>query len=377
MLPVDLVAPAGSSLKQALKDVIYSNPYAHSIFQVCVYCYGFLLGTFQALYLGPLGAIKRSADFCAIYAVVALCYFLYEFPTGRNWRQLTNYFLPREIWSKRSFRLDIYWTMLTFTPITALITKVLASLFFLAYVPTVVNALSLSNLTSLSFIRSTLENSAHHDLFVFLIALISFDFASYWTHRFTHTYEFLWQFHKVHHYSEQLNYFAVERMHPVDSFLSFSCNNAFMALVLSIFFPVTDSIFNGAGAFSSTGGVLAMVFIVLNFINRLNHSHFPVSFGSIVNKIVVSPSFHLLHHSKLVVNKNFGSTLSIWDTLFRTSVLPGQISPEVDHRNFLGVDGMGDDYFENIAQWLYKPFVDAFNLVRSKVQKNKAEVNLP
>ena len=51
----------------------------------------------------------------------------------------------------------------------------------------------------------------------------------------------------------------------------------------------------------------------------LQHSHVPLHFG-LLDRIVYSPSLHQVHHSSKPQHwdRNFGSCLSVWDSLFGT-----------------------------------------------------------
>jgi sterol desaturase/sphingolipid hydroxylase (fatty acid hydroxylase superfamily) len=47
----------------------------------------------------------------------------------------------------------------------------------------------------------------------------------YWAHRLQHRVEFLWQFHKVHHSAEHLDWLAAHREHPLDTVYTVSIIN--------------------------------------------------------------------------------------------------------------------------------------------------------
>ena len=56
-------------------------------------------------------------------------------------------------------------------------------------------------------------------------AIVLGDLAVYWFHRASHASDFLWRFHAVHHSSEQLDFLAAHREHPVDGLLTQLCQN--------------------------------------------------------------------------------------------------------------------------------------------------------
>src|SRR5437667_5203769 len=49
-----------------------------------------------------------------------------------------------------------------------------------------------------------------------LEAMLVTDVTAYWMHRALHAIPLLWRFHRVHHSSEQLDWLASMRVHPVD-----------------------------------------------------------------------------------------------------------------------------------------------------------------
>lgn len=51
----------------------------------------------------------------------------------------------------------------------------------------------------------------------FLEVIVLSDFTIYWAHRLQHQVGFLWQFHKVHHSAEHLDWLAAHREHPLDT----------------------------------------------------------------------------------------------------------------------------------------------------------------
>lgn len=48
------------------------------------------------------------------------------------------------------------------------------------------------------------------------MALVAGDVCMYWGHRLQHRWDWLWRFHAVHHTTEQLDFVAAHREHPVD-----------------------------------------------------------------------------------------------------------------------------------------------------------------
>jgi len=313
----------------------------------------------------------NTGFFVAFYIFVALVYGFYEFGKNLTVRKYFGYLLPKEIYEKRSFRLDLYWELFIIFKIPSIVSKLLSTVFLLHYVPIVLNYLLLDQIGFFRDVHAWTQNFAYKGPLLFFIAFVSFDFGSYWAHRISHESPLLWQFHKVHHYGEQVNYFAGGRTHPIDGFLSFTFSVLCMAIALSFFIPLDDKIFAGFGSYVTADDWYYLLIFLPSFINRLNHSHFPITFGKWIDRLFVSPTFHLMHHSKIVMNKNYGGFFSLWDFIYGTAVTRHNFDKDVDHRQSLGVSSMGDDYYKNMIEWIFKPFGDAYAIVRSRVLKTQ------
>jgi sterol desaturase/sphingolipid hydroxylase (fatty acid hydroxylase superfamily) len=63
---------------------------------------------------------------------------------------------------------------------------------------------------------------------------------------------------------------------------------------------------------------------VLLMMDFVRHTHFKLSYGRWLNAVLLCPHYHQLHHSvaRKHWDKNFGLTLSIWDRVFGTLVIP-------------------------------------------------------
>lgn len=136
------------------------------------------------------------------------------------------------------------------------------------------------------------------------VLLIS-DFMFYIAHRLFHVVPLLWEFHKVHHSSEHLDWLAAYRVHPVDQILNASLIAA-PAIILG-FSPLAMFIYAA----------------VYQWHSILLHSNIRAPFGP-VGKIIVSSRFHRWHHAneREAHDRNFGGQLAIWDRLFGTHYEP-------------------------------------------------------
>lgn len=147
----------------------------------------------------------------------------------------------------------------------------------------------------------------------FLIYLVVFDFVNYLIHRGQHGVEWWWKLHALHHSQRQMSMWTDNRNHLIDSII--------VALIIS---AVAVLVGVGPGQFVA---LIAFSRLSENF----QHANLRLSFGSVLERLWVSPRFHRRHHSigdghesfehgRVVLGGcNFGVLLPIWDILFRTA----------------------------------------------------------
>jgi sterol desaturase/sphingolipid hydroxylase (fatty acid hydroxylase superfamily) len=158
----------------------------------------------------------------------------------------------------------------------------------------------------------------------FVIYLVVFDFVNYWLHRAQHQWHWWWALHAVHHSQRQMTQWTDNRNHLLDDVLH-AVIWVFIAQLIGI-------------APTQFVAVVAMTQLFENF----QHANLRVSFGSLGERLWVSPRFHRLHHAvglghesipKPAVSTvreatsvggtlgghNFGVLLPWWDVLFGTA----------------------------------------------------------
>lgn len=135
-----------------------------------------------------------------------------------------------------------------------------------------------------------------------LLAFVFFDFSIYVWHFFSHKYECLWRFHKVHHSDKSFNVSTGFRFHVFD-------------LLLEILYKCVFVVVIGVNAYL----VLSIEIIELFFI-FFHHANIRVPNEEGISRIIITPSLHRVHHSTLRSehDSNYGIVLSIWDRLFAT-----------------------------------------------------------
>lgn len=159
-----------------------------------------------------------------------------------------------------------------------------------------------------------------------VVLFIVNDFTRYWLHRFMHRIPLLWRFHRIHHSAEVLNPLTFYRVHPVENILfglRYALTTGFVTAVFIYFFGA------GIGLIEFLG-VNALVFVFLLLGSNLRHSHIPLSYGNKVEKWLISPLQHQLHHSRTYTHRNFGSYLAVWDRWFGTLTLGKSKSKNLD-----------------------------------------------
>ncbi len=169
------------------------------------------------------------------------------------------------------------------------------------------------------------------------------DFMRWWLHYLQHKIPVLWEFHKIHHSAEHLNFATAERHHPIDGL--------FFAVGVISSAAIVNGVFLGLFGSHLTAyqiGGANIIFFGSNLIGGvLRHSPIWVSYGPKVEKWLISPAMHQIHHSSDPKHwdKNMGGGLAIWDRMGGTLYVPqGReelqfgIGPETeDYRTLYGV----------------------------------------
>ncbi|SED94603.1 Sterol desaturase/sphingolipid hydroxylase, fatty acid hydroxylase superfamily [Tenacibaculum sp. MAR_2010_89] len=193
--------------------------------------------------------------------------------------------------------------------------------------------LSIFNLSVSSFQLFEI-NSLHYILRLFIFFII-IDFIQWFTHTLLHKYEFLWNFHKVHHSVKEMGFAAHLRYHWMEPVVY----NSMKYIPLAIM-----------------GGFTAKDVAIIHFFNitigHLNHANINWDYG-FLKYILNNPKMHIWHHAKELPKErkkgvNFGITLSIWDYLFKTNYIP-------HNGRDIEIGFEGDDTFPKdfISQELY------------------------
>jgi sterol desaturase/sphingolipid hydroxylase (fatty acid hydroxylase superfamily) len=142
------------------------------------------------------------------------------------------------------------------------------------------------------------------------------DLARFLAHLALHRLPPLWELHKVHHSAEVLTPFTLHRTHPVEA--AWMRGATAVSLGISAGFCVW--MFRGQATTWELLGVDALSALWTFLGSNLRHSHVWLSFGPAVERWLLSPAQHQLHHSsdRRHHDRNFGEALALWDRLAGT-----------------------------------------------------------
>jgi sterol desaturase/sphingolipid hydroxylase (fatty acid hydroxylase superfamily) len=165
-----------------------------------------------------------------------------------------------------------------------------------------------------------------------LALIVASDFARFFAHYLAHRVPLLWIFHKVHHSAEVLIPATALRLHPVDEL----CLLLALAIANTLVFAAFLSFVQIDAATAARLSLDAYLILYGLSVYPLRHSHLPLRFGATIERVLMSPGMHQLHHSSEARHhgKNLGLAFSLWDRLFGTFAAP---EPEATGRFGLGV----------------------------------------
>jgi sterol desaturase/sphingolipid hydroxylase (fatty acid hydroxylase superfamily) len=164
----------------------------------------------------------------------------------------------------------------------------------------------------------------------FLIYFILLDFVEYIYHRASHSFNWWWQLHLLHHSQTVMTAWSDNRNHILDDIMR--------AMVFSFF----------ALVFGASPSQFVLLVVVSQFIQSWQHANINLHLGPF-KYWVISPLFHRLHHAQgygheapgkpgVLGGCNFGVIFPWWDMLFKTAVFSTVVYPtgvrnvEVSHQ---------------------------------------------
>jgi sterol desaturase/sphingolipid hydroxylase (fatty acid hydroxylase superfamily) len=138
----------------------------------------------------------------------------------------------------------------------------------------------------------------------FIIAFLLMDLSFYWWHKLNHRIPFLWRFHNVHHIDPDLDVSSGFRFHFGEVAMSAAFRVVQVALI----------------------GISLPAFVAYELVFQANtvfhHSNvrLPIRFERWLNKVLVTPRMHGIHHSQVEgeTNSNYSVVFPWWDRFHRT-----------------------------------------------------------
>jgi sterol desaturase/sphingolipid hydroxylase (fatty acid hydroxylase superfamily) len=138
----------------------------------------------------------------------------------------------------------------------------------------------------------------------FILGFLAMDLTFYYWHRANHVFPIFWRFHNVHHVDQDLDVSTSLRFHFGEVFYSagFRALQVYLLGIPVLTYLVYEVAFQGATLF--------------------HHSNvrLPIKLERALNKIIVTPRMHGIHHSivKEETNSNYSVIFKCWDVLHGT-----------------------------------------------------------
>lgn len=190
---------------------------------------------------------------------------------------------------------------------------------------------------------------------VTVMLFLAFEFAYWFEHWLSHAVPVLWEFHKVHHSAEILTPLTNARIHPVNALIYLNL----VGLSVGTMRGLLDYLF-GMPVQPFTLAHTNVLFVLFTYLTtHLQHSHVWIAFTGVLGRLILSPAHHQIHHSTdpRHFNKNFGSSLAIFDWMAGTLYVP---SAEREKLNF-GVDDLNTNH-NTLVGGLAGPFLAVWAL---------------
>jgi len=255
--------------------------------------------------------------------------------------------LPQERWPDRKLtRIDLFYTLLKEFGLVPVFT-------FMLLLPAsnwIGEKIGLSE-GDTTLIEDWLPWFRGKPLLLFAIYFAIFDLTQYVIHRLQHALPWWWALHSLHHSQRQVNCWTDDRNHMLDDVLE--------AVTLG-----TVGLIIGVPA-----GQYAVLILMGRLIENFSHANVRIRFGPVIDKLLVDPLFHRLHHMRadpadaINYNCNFALVLPIWDIIFRTALYGeeprpcGVDDPDVDADNERSWAGQQIAGFQRFFRALRSPWL--------------------
>jgi len=155
--------------------------------------------------------------------------------------------------------------------------------------------------------------------FSLVLYLLVFDFVDYWIHRGQHGLNRWWALHALHHSQRQMTLWSDNRNHLLDDLLR--------DLILAVV----------ARLIGVPPGQFIAVVALTQLVESLSHANTRVALGPWLDKLLVGPRFHRVHHGIGIGHEsdgpgslggcNYAVLFPVWDLLFGTANYHDAVEP--------------------------------------------------
>lgn len=186
----------------------------------------------------------------------------------------------------------------------------------------------------------------------FVLLAVVTDLAGYFGHILLHRVGFLWEFHKIHHSSTQLDVFNAQRFHFGEM----------------LFYPFL--LYVPLSLIGWPAGEVYIISILTTLFSTFTHANIRIPLGPL-KYVINNPQLHLWHHSRAVDpkrNVNYGDALSCWDYLFGTAYLPPERELE------LGFEGV-EEFPTGLVGQTAHPFKAIFHGFAQKLSRSSVRAS--
>jgi sterol desaturase/sphingolipid hydroxylase (fatty acid hydroxylase superfamily) len=155
-----------------------------------------------------------------------------------------------------------------------------------------------------------------HVILSALVVFLAADLAMYWYHRLHHDVTSLWAIHALHHSAEEMSPVTAFRHHPLYSLIG----GLFFAAAVGVVQGVAMALFLGSADVATLAGTNLFAAILNLGTANLRHSHIRLRYPGWLERVLISPAQHQVHHSidPRHHNRNYGEVLAVWDWIFGT-----------------------------------------------------------
>lgn len=158
-----------------------------------------------------------------------------------------------------------------------------------------------------------------------VLLFICSDLSRWAVHVAAHSVPALWELHKVHHSAEVMTPFTLYRSHPLETALFQLRGVLVTGLLAGTFFHF----YGPAARQLELFGVNAVGFVLNLLGGNLRHSHVRLAYPAWLERVLISPAQHQLHHSRdpAHFHQNCGAWLAVWDWLAGRLILSRDARP--------------------------------------------------